>query len=90
MIGVADPDGSIRNPVVDTQSESTFLQDMVVVVGLPLLIVLAGGGVVYVLYTARDEGDQPDPTDGSAGVVEAELVMDAEMVEDIKAPTDEP
>jgi len=90
MIGVADPDGSIRNPVVDTQSESTFLQNMVVVVGLPLLIVLAGGGVVYVLYTARDEGDQPDPTDASAGVVEAELVMDAEMVEDLKAATDEP
>ncbi|MFZ9047688.1 MAG: peptidylprolyl isomerase [Poseidonia sp.] len=90
MIGVADPDGSIRNPVVDTQSDSTFLQDMVVVVGLPLFIVLAGGGIVYVLYTGRDGGDAPDATDSGASVIEAELVMEAEMVDDVKAATDEP
>jgi len=60
------------------------------VVGLPLFIVLAGGGIVYVLYTGRDGGDAPDATDSGASVIEAELVMEAEMVDDVKAATDEP
>ncbi len=88
MIGVADPDGSIRNPVAEAQSESTFLRDAVLVVGLPLVLVLAGAGVVYAVYTGRVGPKQLDLTAGTATAVEAELVMDAEMVGDVKAPAE--
>jgi cyclophilin family peptidyl-prolyl cis-trans isomerase len=90
MIGVADPDGSIRNPVVEAKAESTFLQDMVLVVGLPLFLMMVGAGAVYAVYTGREDREASNLVAEGTGVVEGELVMDGEMVADIKPSAGEP
>lgn len=80
MIGVADPDGTIRNPVVEAQGGSDWLQDAVLVVGLPLLVVLVGVGITLAVYNKQEKnpltGDEQQPA-----VFEAEMVMVAEIVE---------
>ena len=50
MIGVADPDGTIRNPVVKAQSDGSFLEDAVLIVGVPLVLVLVGVGITLAVY----------------------------------------
>ena len=80
MIGVADPDGTIRNPVVEAQSENTWLQDAVLVVGLPLVLVLVGVGITYAVYAQQSKDSLPG--DGEAPtVLEGEMVMVGELVE---------
>ena len=78
LIGVADPDGTIRNPVVTAESDSTFLADMVVVVGLPLLVVLIGTAITVGVYTNRSDNGLAQA--GSEEVMEAEMVLEAEAV----------
>ena len=86
MIGVADPDGLIRNPPVEAQSESTLLEDLALVIGIPLLLVLVGVGITLGVYgnntNAPDKGDLAEPEE----VMVAEMIMEAEMVH----PPDEP
>ena len=81
MIGVADPDGLIRNPPVEAQSESTLLEDMALVIGIPLLLVLVGVGITMGVYgntagVATEKTTQNETED----VMVAEMIMDAEMV----------
>lgn len=78
MIGVADPDGTIRNPVVMAESDSTFLADLVVVVGLPLLVVLVGTAITVGVYANRPDNGLAQA--GSEEVMEAEMVLEAEAV----------
>jgi cyclophilin family peptidyl-prolyl cis-trans isomerase len=81
MIGVADPDGTIRNPEVKTQSDSTWVEDLALVVGIPLLLVLIGSVIVFSVYTNRSDDHSETPKfNEPEPVMEAELVMDAEMV----------
>jgi len=86
MIGVADPDGLIRNPPVEAQSESTLLEDLALVIGIPLLLVLVGIGITLGVYgntvNASEKSDLAEPD----GVMVAEMIMEAEMVH----PPDEP
>ena len=81
MIGVADPDGLIRNPPVEVQSESTLLEDMALVIGIPLLLVLVGVGITMGVYgntagVATEKTTRIETED----VMVAEMIMDAEMV----------
>ncbi len=87
MIGVADPDGTIRNPVVTAESDSTFLADMVVVVGLPLLVVLLGTAITVGVYANRTDNGLAQA--GSDEVMEAEMVLEAEAVPPSTTPLDE-
>jgi cyclophilin family peptidyl-prolyl cis-trans isomerase len=87
LIGVADPDGTIRNPVVTAESDSTFLADMVVVVGLPLLVVLIGTAITVGVYTNRSDNGLAQA--GSEEVMEAEMVLEAEAVPPSTTPPDE-
>ena len=87
MIGVADPDGTIRNPVVTAESDSTFLADMVVVVGLPLLVVLLGTAITVGVYANRTDNGLAQA--GSDEVMEAEMVLEAEAVPPSTTPPDE-
>lgn len=86
MIGVADPDGLIRNPPVEAQSESTLLEDLALVIGIPLLLVLVGVGITLGVYgnntNASEKGALTEPEE----VMVAEMIMEAEMVH----PPDEP
>jgi cyclophilin family peptidyl-prolyl cis-trans isomerase len=87
LIGVADPDGTIRNPVVTAESDSTFLADMVVVVCLPLLVVLIGTAITVGVYTNRSDNGLAQA--GSEEVMEAEMVLEAEAVPPSTTPPDE-
>ena len=82
MIGVADPDGTIRNPVVDTQSDSTLLEEMALIIGVPLVLVLVGGAITMAVYSSRLESNASDKVDLAQHEVplEAEMIMEAEMV----------
>ena len=80
MIGVADPDGTIRTPVVESQGGGGWLQDIALVVGLPILVVLVGVGITMAVYT--QQGNNPlTQAEGEPTVLEAEMVMVAELVE---------
>lgn len=88
MIGVADPDGTIRNPVVTAEGDSTFLEDMVVIVGVPLLLILIGAAITVGVYANRsDDGlDQAATVDATpSGPPDEEGVMDGEMVLEAEA-----
>ena len=87
MIGVADPDGTIRNPVVTAESDSTFLADMVVVVGLPLLVVLLGTAITVGVYANRTDNGLAQAS--SDELMEAEMVLEAEAVPPSTTPLDE-
>lgn len=78
MIGVADPDGSIRNPVVEAQNGQSFLQDAAVIIGVPLALVLVGVGITVAVY--GQTGERKGTTDNDS-VLEAEAIVTAELVE---------
>ena len=81
MIGVADPDGLIRNPPVEAQSESTLLEDMALVIGIPLLLVLVGVGITMGVYgNTADVANEKTSRNETEDVMVAEMIMDAEMV----------
>ena len=80
MIGVADPDGTIRNPVSQAQSENSWLQDAVLVVGMPLLVVLFGVGITLVVYN-RQENNPLNEGQHDDTVLEGEMLMVAELIE---------
>jgi cyclophilin family peptidyl-prolyl cis-trans isomerase len=80
MIGVADPDGTIRNPVSMAQSENTWLQDAVLIVGVPLLVVLVGVGITYAVYN-QQTNNPLGRNDEESTVLQAEMVMVAELVD---------
>jgi len=79
MIGVADPDGTIRNPPVEEAEGSTLLADLVTVVAVPVAVVLVGGAVVYIGYS---NAKRPSvPSEEALKALEDETVfMDAELV----------
>ena len=86
MIGVADPDGTIRNPVSKATSSTSLVEDIAIVIGVPFALILVGVGItmaVYGQYNARDEHGSI----GEASALEAEMVMVAELVkpDDVKA-----
>ena len=81
MIGVADPDGLIRNPPVEAQSESTLLEDLALVIGIPLLLVLVGVGIIMGVYgNAAGVATEKTTRNETEDVMVAEMIMDAEMV----------
>ena len=57
MIGVADPDGTVRNPVVEAQGDGSLLQDMAFIIGIPLAVVLVGVGITMVVYARFNDED---------------------------------
>ena len=80
MIGVADPDGTIRNPPSKAVSSNSLLEDVAIIIGVPLALILVGVGItmaVYGQYNAREE----DGSIEEAPALEAEMVMVAEVVE---------
>lgn len=80
MIGVADPDGTIRNPPSKAVSSNSFLEDVAIIIGVPLALILVGVGItmaVYGQYNAREE----DGSMEEAPALEAEMIMVAEVVE---------
>ena len=88
MIGVADPDGLISNPPVEAQSDSTLLEDLALVIGFPLLLVLVGVGLTLLFYNQQTEHSLTDVST-EAPVLEGEMVMVGEMVEPASELKDE-
>ena len=80
MIGVADPDGTIRNPVSMAQSSNTLLQDAAIVVGVPLALIVVGSGITMAVY-GQTNGREDQPSKPDASVLEAEVLMVAELVD---------
>ena len=85
MIGVADPDGSIRNPVVETQNGQSFLQDAAVIIGVPFALILVGLGITMAVY--GQAGERKGTTEEDS-VLEAEAIVTGELV-DTNHSTDE-
>ena len=83
MIGVADPDGTIRNPVVDAQAEGSLLEDLTLIIAVPLAIVLVGVGITMAVYGRSSETDATlaNNTAEEPPVLEAEALIVAELVE---------
>ena len=88
MIGVADPDGLISNPPVEAQGASTLFEDMALVIGFPLLLVLVGVGITLLFYNQRTEHPLTDQKKETP-VLEGEMVVVGEMVETPAELTDE-
>ena len=82
MIGVADPDGTIRNPPSTAQGEASLLEDIAVVIAIPLLLVLIGSAITLTVYKLQtnDGEEQPLLAQADTGIIEAEMVMVAEVV----------
>jgi len=83
MIGVADPDGTIRNPVVDAQAEGSLLEDLTLIIAVPLAIVLVGVGITMAVYGRSSETDATLANNAAEEppVLEAEALIVAELVE---------
>lgn len=82
MIGVADPNGTIRNPVVEVQSDGSLLEDMALVIGVPLALVLVGVGITMVVYGRFTDNDASAKlTAEEPTILEAEALIVAELVE---------
>ena len=83
MIGVADPDGTIRNPVVDAQAEGSLLEDLTLIIAVPLAIVLVGVGITMAVYGRSSETDATlaNNVAEEPPVLEAEALIVAELVE---------
>ena len=79
MIGVADPDGTIRNPPSTAVSSNSLLEDVAIIIGVPFALILVGVGITMAVYgqlNARQED-----ASSTAAPLEAEMVMVAELVE---------
>ena len=83
MIGVADPDGTIRNPVVEAQGDGSLLEDIALVIGVPLAVVLVGVGITMAVYGRFNDEDASSAklTAEEPPVLEAEALIVAELVE---------
>ena len=83
MVGVADPDGTIRNPVVEAQADDSLLEDMTLIIGVPLAVVLVGVGITMAVYGRSGEtGTTPaNNLAEESTVLEAEALIVAELVE---------
>ena len=79
MIGVADPDGTIRNPTVEEVEGSTLLADLVTIVAVPVAVVLVGGAVVYIGYSNAKRPSVPSE-EASKALNDETVFMDAELV----------
>ena len=79
MIGVADPDGTIRNPPSTAVSSNSLLEDVAIIIGVPFALILVGVGITMAVYgqlNARQED-----ASSTAAPLEAEMVVVAELVE---------
>ena len=83
MIGVADPDGTIRNPVVEAQSDGSLLEDMALLIAVPLAVVLVGVGITMAVYGRLNDEDASATklTAEAPAILEAEALIVAELVE---------
>ena len=83
MIGVADPDGTIRNPVVEAQSDGSLLEDMALIIAVPLAVVLVGVGITMAVYGRLNDEDASATklTAEAPAILEAEALIVAELVE---------
>ncbi len=83
MIGVADPDGTIRNPVVEAQGDGSLLEDMALIIAVPLAVVLVGVGITMAVYGRFNDEDASSAklTAEPPAVLEAEALIVAELVE---------
>ena len=78
MVGVADPDGLIRNPSEPVETQSSLMMNVVRVVTFPLLSLLI---VAAVVGTLRSRTDKPVLLGQEDGILVAELVIDGQMTE---------
>ena len=83
MIGVADPDGTIRNPVVEAQGSDSLLEDMALIIAVPLAVVLVGVGITMAVYGRFNDEDASSAklTAEPPAILEAEALIVAELVE---------
>ncbi|MGB1233510.1 MAG: peptidylprolyl isomerase [Poseidonia sp.] len=83
MIGVADPDGTIRNPVVEAQGSDSLLEDMALIIAVPLAVVLVGVGITMAVYGRLNDEDASATklTAEAPAILEAEALIVAELVE---------
>ena len=79
MIGVADPDGTIRNPPSTAVSSNSLLEDVAIIIGVPFALILVGVGITMAAY-GQFNARQEDAS-STAAPLEAEMVMVAELVE---------
>lgn len=79
MIGVADPDGLIRNPPEPIESQSSFAESLVRVVTLPLVSLLVVAAIVGLF---RSRTDQPVSMLREDGILVAELVIEGQLPDD--------
>ena len=80
MIGVADPDGTIRNPVSKATSSNSLVEDVAIIIGVPFALILVGVGITMAVYGQYNACDEHGSI-GEASALEAEMVMVAELVE---------
>jgi cyclophilin family peptidyl-prolyl cis-trans isomerase len=79
MIGVADPDGLIRNPPEPIENQSSFAESLVRVVTLPLVSLLVVAAIVGLF---RSRTDQPVSMMREDGILVAELVIEGQLPDD--------
>ena len=78
MVGVADPDGLIRNPPEPVETQSSFMESFVRVVTFPLVILLIVTAVVGIV---RARTEIPVLMEQEDGILVAELVIDGQKTE---------
>ena len=79
MIGVADPDGTIRNPPSTAVSSNSLLEDVAIIIGVPFALILVGVGITMAVYGQSNARQEDAST--TADPLEAEMVVVAELVE---------
>ena len=79
MIGVADPDGTIRNPPSTAVSSNSLLEDVAIIIGVPFALILVGVGITMAVYGQFNARQEDAST--TADPLEAEMVVVAELVE---------
>ena len=73
MIGVADPDGTIRNPPADVIESSSFGETVVKIMTISLVLLLLAA-IPVIVYRGRSE----EPL----GMYKEAIIIDAELVDD--------
>jgi len=73
MIGVADPDGTIRNPPAAVVESSSFVETVVMFITIPLVLLLLAAIPIILL---RGSSDEP------LNMYKDALILDAELVDD--------
>jgi cyclophilin family peptidyl-prolyl cis-trans isomerase len=80
MIGVADPDGTIRNPASKATSSNSLVEDIAIIIGVPFALILLGVGITMAVYGQHNAREEHGAT-GEVPALEAEMVMVAELVD---------